>query len=73
MTRYCTLLLCLLGLPLLFGAYPLLSLWVGHQYAIRSALYLEILVIGNLFGSLPVRMSWLSWPPECSIWRPSPP
>jgi O-antigen/teichoic acid export membrane protein len=52
LTRYCTLLLCLLGLPILFGAYPLLSLWVGHQYAIRSALYLEILEIGNVVRQL---------------------
>jgi O-antigen/teichoic acid export membrane protein len=51
-TRYCTLLLCLLGLPILFGAYPLLSLWVGHQYAVRSALYLEILVVGNVVRQL---------------------
>jgi O-antigen/teichoic acid export membrane protein len=51
-TRYCTLLLCLLGLPIRFAAYPLLSLWVGHQYAIRSALYLEILVIGNVIRQL---------------------
>jgi O-antigen/teichoic acid export membrane protein len=46
-TRYCTLLICLLGLPLVFGAYPLLKLWVGHGYAIRSALFLEVLVLGN--------------------------
>ena len=52
MTRYCALLLCLLGLPILFAAYPLLSLWVGHQYAIRSALYLEILVISNVVRQL---------------------
>ena len=52
MTRYCTLLLCLLGPPILFGAYPLLSLWVGHNYAIRSALYLEILVLGNIVRQL---------------------
>jgi O-antigen/teichoic acid export membrane protein len=51
-TRYCTLLLCLLGFPILFGAYPLLSLWVGHNYAIRSALYLEILVLGNVVRQL---------------------
>jgi O-antigen/teichoic acid export membrane protein len=47
-TRYCTLLLCLIGLPLLFGAYPLLKLWVGHDYAIRSALFLQLLVLGNV-------------------------
>jgi O-antigen/teichoic acid export membrane protein len=47
-TRYCALLLCLLGAPLFFGAYPLLSLWVGKQYAARSAFYLEVLVLGNI-------------------------
>jgi O-antigen/teichoic acid export membrane protein len=46
-TRYCTLLICLLGLPLFFGAYPLLKFWVGHSYAMRSALFLEVLVLGN--------------------------
>jgi O-antigen/teichoic acid export membrane protein len=46
-TRYCVLLLCLLGLPLFFGAYPLLKLWVGHSYAIQSALFLQVLVLGN--------------------------
>ncbi len=52
MTRYCTLLLCLLGLPLFFGAYPLLSMWVGHKYAVQSAFYLEILVLGNVVRQL---------------------
>lgn len=51
-TRYCTLLLCLLGLPIFFGGYPLLSLWVGHNYAARSALYLEVLVVGNVLRQL---------------------
>jgi O-antigen/teichoic acid export membrane protein len=51
-TRYCTLLLCLLGLPLFFGGYQLLSLWVGRPYAARSALYLEVLVIGNCIRQL---------------------
>jgi O-antigen/teichoic acid export membrane protein len=51
-TRYCALLLCLLGLPLLVGAYPLLGLWVGRGYAARSALYLEVLVIGNVVRQL---------------------
>lgn len=51
-TRYCTLLLCLLGAPLVLGAYPLLSLWVGRQYASRSALYLEVLVLGNVVRHL---------------------
>ena len=51
-TRYCVLLLCLLGLPLFFGAYPLLSLWVGKRYAVQSALYLEVLVLGNVVRQL---------------------
>jgi O-antigen/teichoic acid export membrane protein len=52
-TRYCTLFLCLMGLPLLFGAYPLLSLWLRrHDYAARSALYLQVLVIGNVIRQL---------------------
>jgi O-antigen/teichoic acid export membrane protein len=51
-TRYCTLLLCLLGLPLFFGAYPLLSIWVGRPYAARSALYLQVLVVGNCIRQL---------------------
>jgi O-antigen/teichoic acid export membrane protein len=51
-TRYCTLLLCLLGAPLILGAYPLLSLWVGRRYALRSALYLEVLVLGNVVRNL---------------------
>jgi O-antigen/teichoic acid export membrane protein len=51
-TRYCCLLVCLLGLPLLFGAYPLLSLWVGRSYATRSASYLVLLVIANIVRQL---------------------
>jgi O-antigen/teichoic acid export membrane protein len=52
LTRYCALLLLLLGLPLLFGAYPLLSLWVGKSYAAQSALYLEVLVLANVVRQL---------------------
>jgi len=51
-TRYCALLLCLLGLPLFFGAYPLLSIWVGRPYAARSAVYLQVLVVGNCIRQL---------------------
>ncbi len=47
-TRYCVLILCLIGLPLLIGPYPLLKFWVGHDYAIRSALFLQVLVVGNV-------------------------
>lgn len=51
-SRYCAILLCLSGLPLILGAYPLLSMWVGHAYAARSALYLQLLVIGNIVRQL---------------------
>jgi O-antigen/teichoic acid export membrane protein len=51
-TRYCTLLLLLLGLPLFFGAYPLLGLWVGQKYAVQSAVYLEVLVLANVVRQL---------------------
>jgi O-antigen/teichoic acid export membrane protein len=52
MTRYCVSLLLLLGLPLWFGSYPLLSLWVGTRYATQSALYLQVLVLGNVVRQL---------------------
>jgi O-antigen/teichoic acid export membrane protein len=52
MTRYCALLLCVLGLPLVFGGYPLLSLWVGKRYAAQSAFYLAVLVLGNVVRQL---------------------
>lgn len=51
-TRFCALLICALGLPLLLGAYPLLKLWVGHAYAIQSALFLQVLVLGNAIRML---------------------
>jgi O-antigen/teichoic acid export membrane protein len=51
-TRYCALLICLVGLPLIFGAFPLLKFWVGTDYAGRSALFLEVLVFGNLIRQL---------------------
>jgi O-antigen/teichoic acid export membrane protein len=52
MTRYCALFLFLLGLPLLFCAYPVLSLWVGKRYAAQSALYLEVLILSNVVRQL---------------------
>jgi O-antigen/teichoic acid export membrane protein len=51
-TRYCALLLCLIGLPLGLGAYPLLKLWVGREYAFRSELFLQLLVFGNALRQL---------------------
>jgi O-antigen/teichoic acid export membrane protein len=51
-TRYCALLICLVGLPLMFGAYPLLKFWVGSDYARQSELFLEFLVLGNMIRQL---------------------
>jgi O-antigen/teichoic acid export membrane protein len=56
-TRYCVLVVCLLGLPLFFGSYPLLSLWVGRAYAAHSALYVEALVVGNAIRQLALPYS----------------
>lgn len=46
-SRYCTLMLCVISLALLIGAFPLLSVWVGHEYAIKTVLFLQVLVISN--------------------------
>jgi O-antigen/teichoic acid export membrane protein len=46
-TRYCVLLVCLAGLPLIVGAYPILRFWVGEGYATRSAFFLQVLVCGS--------------------------
>ncbi len=51
-TRFNATLLCMLGLPLLVGGYPLLSLWVGPTYALHSAFYLEVLVFANIIRQL---------------------
>jgi O-antigen/teichoic acid export membrane protein len=51
-SRYCALVLCMLALPLLIFAFPLLSLWVGRDYAARSSMFLQILVLGNLIRQL---------------------
>jgi O-antigen/teichoic acid export membrane protein len=51
-TRYCSLLTSLIALPLVFAAYPLLKFWVGHDYAILSAQFLEVLALGNAVRQL---------------------
>jgi O-antigen/teichoic acid export membrane protein len=51
-TRYCSIMLCLIGLPLFFGAYQILALWVGHDYALRSAPLLQVLILGNVIRQL---------------------
>ncbi|MHB8392478.1 MAG: lipopolysaccharide biosynthesis protein, partial [Acidobacteriaceae bacterium] len=47
-TRFCAILLVLTGLPLLIFGYPILSLWVGADYARHSIVLLEILTIANI-------------------------
>jgi len=51
-TRYNALILYLCGLPVLFGSYALLSLWVGKDYASQSATYLVVLLVGNIVRQL---------------------
>lgn len=53
-TRYSTILILLIGLPLLVGAYPILHLWVGRTYALHSVRYLEILVLATMLRNLCV-------------------
>jgi O-antigen/teichoic acid export membrane protein len=47
-TRFCAVLLVLTSLPLLLYGGPILSLWVGADYARNSILFLEILTIANM-------------------------
>lgn len=52
MTRYNTIALLLVGLPLVVFAFPILRLWVGSEYAFHTATYLRILVIANIARNL---------------------
>jgi O-antigen/teichoic acid export membrane protein len=51
-TRYSVLLILLTGLPLLVGAYPILRLWVGGNYALHSVRYLQILMLATIIRNL---------------------
>jgi O-antigen/teichoic acid export membrane protein len=51
-TRYSTLILLLTGLPLIVFGYPILRLWVGEQYALRTLPYLRILIFANIIRNL---------------------
>ena len=55
-TRFCAVLLVLTGLPLLLYGYPILSLWVGADYARNSLLFLQILTVANI-----IRLSMLPY------------
>jgi O-antigen/teichoic acid export membrane protein len=51
-TRYSIMLLLLSGLPLLVGAYPILRLWVGPDYALHTVSYLRVLVLANILRAM---------------------
>jgi O-antigen/teichoic acid export membrane protein len=51
-TRYSTIVLLLIGLPLIVCGLPILRMWVGPVYAIHTLKYLRILVLANLLRSL---------------------
>lgn len=51
-SRFCTVILFLLAVPLIIGAYPILFVWVGQAYALKSVRFFQVLVLGNLVRQL---------------------
>ena len=51
-TRYNSIALLLIGLPLVVFAFPILRLWVGSAYAIQTVTYLRILIFANVVRNL---------------------
>jgi O-antigen/teichoic acid export membrane protein len=51
-TRYMTVLLLAIGLPLLLGGYLILRLWVGPSYAHQASPILRILLLANIVRQL---------------------
>lgn len=51
-TRYCTLMLMVLGIPLLITGFPILRVWLGPVYASGSVRFLVILVMANIIRQL---------------------
>lgn len=47
-TRYGMFLLLVSGIPLIIWAHPILSLWVGKEYAGHTELLLQLLVLANI-------------------------
>ena len=47
-TRYGMFLLLITGVPVIFGATPLLALWVGPTYALHARLLVQVLVVANI-------------------------
>ncbi len=58
-TRYGSFILLLTGLPLVFGAKSILAWWVGPEYAIQGARFLEVLAVANMIrlSALPYVMT----------------
>jgi O-antigen/teichoic acid export membrane protein len=51
-TRYCTLMLMVLGIPLLVAGFPILRIWLGPVYANGSVRFLVVLVLANIIRQL---------------------
>lgn len=51
-TRYATVILLAIGLPMMAWGYLLLRIWVGPNYAVNSVQYLRILVLANIIRHL---------------------
>jgi O-antigen/teichoic acid export membrane protein len=51
-TRYSTLVLLAIGLPLIVLGLPILRFWVGSSYAVQAVSYLRILVFANIVRNL---------------------
>jgi O-antigen/teichoic acid export membrane protein len=51
-TRYAVIILIVTSLPLIICTKPLLSIWVGKNYAIHTAQLLQLLVIANFIRQL---------------------
>lgn len=47
-TRYGSFILLLTGLPLIFGAKSILTIWVGAKYAVEGARILQVLTAANM-------------------------
>ncbi len=47
-TRYGLFILLASAVPLTLGARPILTFWVGHEYAVHTALILRVLVLANV-------------------------
>lgn len=58
-TRYGSFILLLMGLPLIFAAKSILTIWVGTRYAVQGALILQVLTAANIIrlSAVPYMMT----------------